>query len=446
MFDQESATSIAAAVRARKVKAVDIAAAALERLKSDPFNAVSAICAERALTDARVIDDRILRGENPGPLAGVPFGVKNLFDVKGIVTIAGSKIHADNQPAEEDAAVVKAMVNAGAIVTCALHMDEYAFGFTNENGHYGSCLNPLDKTRVSGGSSGGSAAAVGGGLLPLSLGTDTNGSIRIPAALCGIYGLKPTVGRISLDGGVLFARTLDTAGPFARTMEDVATVYRVLAGTSNSADEGPDQCFHVALADGYYQHEGDTIALRAAVSVAEVLNTDEVLKTITLPEPEASRAAAFAITACEGASYHHERLKTRALDVAPFARDRLMAGALFPSHWYLKAQNFRDWVRHSTLLAMEKAAIDIVVAPATPCVAPPLDQEQIEVAGKPCAKRSVLGRYTQPLASLGFPILTVPIKTPAQMPVGVQLLGRPGSEDLLLRAGRIVERAFLVQN
>ncbi|AZO68075.1 AtzE family amidohydrolase [Mesorhizobium sp. M6A.T.Cr.TU.016.01.1.1] len=441
MIDHQSAAAIAAAVRSGAANATDVAAAAIERLRADPYNAVSAICADRAMADAGEIDGKVARGQDPGPLAGVPFGVKNLFNVRGLVTIAGSKIHADNAPAEEDAAAVKGMVKAGAIIIGALHMDEYAFGFTNENGHYGPCLNPHDRTRVSGGSSGGSAAAVAGGLLPLSLGTDTNGSIRIPAALCGIYGLKPTVGRVSLDGGVLFAKTLDTAGPFANSMADLKAVYSVLAGSLDPEAEVAGGPLRVALADEYYQRGGDDIALQAAVAVARILTGGNAAQTISLPQPEASRASAFAITACEGAYYHHSRLRTRAMDIAPFARDRLMAGALFPSHWYLKAQKFRDWLRSHTLALMDKAEVDIIVAPATPCVAPRLDQETVDVAGRPALKRAVLGLYTQPLAPLGFPILTVPIRKAGEMPLGVQLMGRPGSEELLLRAGEIVEES-----
>jgi len=437
----EGVLAIAEAVRSRQVTAVDVVGDTISRMAADEFNAVSDICAERALRDAEGLDRKIRAGNDVGPLAGVPFGVKNLFNVEGIVTLAGSKIHADNPPASSDASVVGVMTKAGAIVVGALHMDEYAFGFTNENGHYGACLNPHDRSRVSGGSSGGSAAAVAGNLLPTALGTDTNGSIRIPAALCGIFGLKPTVGRISLEGGVLFAKTLDTAGPFARSAGDLSAVYYALSPSDRGSPARTPGAFRAALAGGYYQRDGEPEALRGAAEVARALGDGDQVRTIDLPEPEASRASAFAITACEGAAYHHERLVTRAADIAPFARHRLMAGAMFPAHWYLKAQKFRSWLRERTAEAMERSAVDLVIAPATPCVAPGLDEEMLCVAGTTVPKRSILGLYTQPLAPLGFPILTVPVHGRAGMPLGVQIMGRPGTENLLLQAGEFLEAA-----
>ena len=181
---------------------------------------------ESALSEAERIDRSIACGRDPGPLAGVPFAVKNLFDVAGVTTLAGSRINRERPPAERDAAAVAALRRAGAVLVGCLNMDEYAFGFTTENAHYGPTHNPHDPTRIAGGSSGGSAAAVAAGLVPLSLGSDTNGSIRVPASLCGVFGLQPTYGRVSRAGVVLFAgslaRATGSSAPSARGPSDRA--------------------------------------------------------------------------------------------------------------------------------------------------------------------------------------------------------------------------------
>src|SRR5579883_831896 len=212
MYD---AAGLAQAVRSRKVSAREVTSAALESIRklNSALNCFTGVFADSALLQADLLDRRIAAGEDPGLLSGVPFGVKNLFDVSGITTLAGSKIHAARPPAVNDATAVARLKNSGAVLLGALNMDEYAYGFTTENSHYGATHNPHHLDHVAGGSSGGSAAAVAAGLLPLALGTDTNGSIRVPAAFCGVFGLKPTYGRISRAGVSLFADSLDHVGP-----------------------------------------------------------------------------------------------------------------------------------------------------------------------------------------------------------------------------------------
>src|SRR5450755_3358371 len=204
------ALAIAAEVRAGRQSALETVRESLERIDAHngAINAFTAVIADRAMAAAKAIDAVRAGGGDPGPLAGVPFAVKNLFDVRGITTIAGSRIDATNAPAVRDATLVARLESAGAILVGALNMDEYAFGFSTQNTHYGATRNPHDVARIAGGSSGGSAAAVAAGLAPLTLGSDTNGSIRVPAAFCGILGLKPTYGRISRQGAFLFAQSL----------------------------------------------------------------------------------------------------------------------------------------------------------------------------------------------------------------------------------------------
>ena len=213
---QRSALAIAAAIRAGTTTAVAAVERTLDAIaRVDPqLNSFSAVTRARALDEARAVDARRAAGEALSPLAGVPYAVKNLFDVAGIATLAGSRVNADLPPAREDAMLVARMRDAGAVLVGALHMDEYAYGFTTENSHYGPTRNPHDPTRIAGGSSGGSAAAVAARLVPLSPGSDTNGSIRVPSSLCGVWGLKTTFGRLPRTGSFPFVASLDHLGPF----------------------------------------------------------------------------------------------------------------------------------------------------------------------------------------------------------------------------------------
>src|SRR5207342_2443384 len=194
------------------------------------LNAFTDVVAERARSKARALDRARSAGQRLGPLAGVPFAVKNLFDVKGLATRAGSKINRDLPPAARDATLIERMEAAGAVLVGALNMGEYAYDFTGENVHDGPSRNPHDRTRMTGGSSGGSGAAVGGGLVPIALGSDTNGSIRVPSSLCGIFGLKPTYGRLPRNRTFPFVASFDHLGPFARSARDLALAYDAMQG------------------------------------------------------------------------------------------------------------------------------------------------------------------------------------------------------------------------
>src|SRR5580700_10263378 len=230
--DGLSASEIAEAVKGRKLSALSVTEAALARIaKHDPvLNSFTDVTAERARAKARAVDAAIAAGQNAGPLTGVPFAVKNLFDVQGLATRAGSKINRDLKPSPRDATLIERMEAAGAVLVGALNMGEYAYDFTGENVHDGPSRNPHDPTRMSGGSSGGSGSAVGGGLVPLALGSDTNGSIRVPSSFCGIFGLKPTYGRLTRAGSFPFVSSLDHLGPLARTTVDLAVSYDAMQG------------------------------------------------------------------------------------------------------------------------------------------------------------------------------------------------------------------------
>ena len=219
--DRLSASEIAQAVASGKMSALSVTEAALARIAKHPIlNSFTDVVGERALARAQAIDAALARGDKPGPLAGVPFAVKNLFDVKGLPTRAGSKINRDLPPSARDATLIERLEDAGAILVGALNMGEYAYDFTGENVHDGGSRNPHDTSRMTGGSSGGSGGAVGGALVPLALGSDTNGSIRVPSSFCGIFGLKPTYGRLSRARSFPFVASFDHLGPFARFVDE----------------------------------------------------------------------------------------------------------------------------------------------------------------------------------------------------------------------------------
>ncbi|MEH2154874.1 AtzE family amidohydrolase [Nostoc sp.] len=444
------AVSIATAVREGKVSAVEVTKAALARIAAgdNQLNCFTAVIAEIAFRDAARIDREIVQGNHPGILAGVPFAVKNLFDIAGLTTLAGSKINAENPAASLDATAVAKLKQAGAVLVGALNMDEYAYGFVTENSHYGATHNPHDLQRVAGGSSGGSAAAIAAGLVPLTLGSDTNGSIRVPAALCGVFGFKPTYGRLSRAGVALFSSSFDHIGPFARSVQDIATVFDVLQGEDDRdpiCTKRPPElvlpqlnqdisAIRIAIAGDYFTKGAESEALAAVQKVADAI---EVTEYVTIPEADQARAAAFIITASEGANLHLDKLRCRPQDFDPATRDRFLAGALIPSSWYLQAQRFRKWYRDRVQEVFQN--VDVILAPTTPISAPLIGQQTMILDGEEILIRPHLGLFTQPLSFIGLPVLSVPIHRQNALPLGVQLIAAPYNEALILRVAAALE-------
>lgn len=454
-LNQADAIAIATAVRAGDVSAKEIVRDALEKIAArDPrLNAFTDVLQERALTEAEMLDKAIAAGQDPGPLAGVPFAVKNLFDVQGIPTLSGSKINRENPPAQKDAPAIATLTQAGAVLVGALNMDEYAYGFVTENSHYGDTRNPHDLERVAGGSSGGSAAAVAGGLVPITLGSDTNGSIRVPSSFCGIFGLKPTYGRLSRAGVSLFVSSLDHIGPFARSVRDIAQTFDLLQGydpadpvctqrlpepTLPQLELGIDG-LRIAIADGYFAKGAEPEIFAAVQKVAQALG---VSQTVTVPEAHRARAAAYVITVSEGSNLHFQNLQKRPQDFDPATRDRFLSGAFVPANWYLQAQRFRRWYRDRVREMFQN--VDLILAPVTPCVAPLIGQEKMVIDGVEVLTRPNLGLYTQPLSFIGLPILSVPVQQANGLPIGVQIIAAPYNEAAILRAARVLEAQGIV--
>src|SRR5712664_460279 len=452
--DGLSASEIAQGVTGRKMSALRVAEAALARIaKHDPvLNSFTDVTADRARAKARAIDAAVTAGKNAGPLAGVPFAVKNLFDVQGLPTRAGSKINRDLKPSPRDATLIERMDAAGAVLVGALNMGEYAYDFTGENVHDGPSRNPHDATRMTGGSSGGSGGAVGGGLVPLALGSDTNGSIRVPSSFCGIFGLKPTYGRLSRARSFPFVASFDHLGPFARNVDDLALAYDAMQGP----DPEDAACttrpvepvtpllaqdiggLRIAIAGGYFQKNVFPEAIEAVARVAKAIGTT---RTIENPEAARARAAAYVISTTEGASLHLDRLRQRPNDFDPAVRDRLLAGAMIPAPLVDRAQKFRRWYRAQVMELFK--SVDVLIAPATPCTAPKLGQVTFNLDGVDLPVRANIGIHTQPISFIGLPVVAVPVPL-EPMPIGVQIIAAPWREDIALRVAFALERAGAV--
>ena len=452
------AHTLSDAVRRREVSAVSVVEAAVQRVQhTDPrVNAFTQLTVQRALARATEIDVKLAAGDRATaelPLLGVPYAVKNLFDIEGITTLAGSKIERDKPAAKADAVLVQRLDAAGALLLGALNMDEYAYGFTTENSHVGPTCNPHDLTRLSGGSSGGSAAAVAAGQVPLTLGSDTNGSIRVPASLCGVFGLKPTFGRLPRTGSYPFVASLDHLGPFARSARDLALAYDAMQGhdagdPSNARRSveptvpglGAIDGLRIGVLGGWFREMALPEAVAAVDRVADALGA---ARTIHWPEVARGRAAAFLITNAESSNLHLPDLKTRAADFEPLSRDRFLAGALLPAAWVVQAQRMRRW--YARQVAATFADVDVVIAPATPCASPVIGTEWLDINGQRLPSRASMGLLTQPVSCIGLPVCAVPVwGAHASLPIGVQIIAAPWREDRVLAVAAALEAAGVV--
>ena len=331
----------------------------------------------------------------------------------------------------------------------ALNMGEYAYDFTGENVHYGPSRNPHDRARMTGGSSGGSGAAVAGRLVPFALGSDTNGSIRVPSSFCGVFGLKPTYGRLSRARSFPFVTSFDHIGPLARTVTDLAASYDAMQGpdaddpvcAARAAEPAQPllargcRDLRIAVTGGYFAAGLSPAGRTAMAAVSAAL---AVTREIEWPEAARARAAAYVITAAEGACLHLGRLRRRPRDFDPAVRDRLIAGAMVPAAAVEQAQKFRRWYRERILALFRD--VDVVLAPATPCTAPLLGETTLVLDGAAMPLRPNLGIYTQPISFIGLPVAVVPVAL-SPLPIGIQIIAAPWREDVVLRVAYELEQA-----
>jgi len=445
----------AASLRARRTSSVELTHACIARIEALDASLVAFITHtfESALADAKRADDELARGVDRGPFHGIPVALKDLYDAAGIATTAGSRIFAGNI-AKTDSAVTARLRGGGAVLLGKTNLHEWAFGVTNQNPHFGNARNPWDTTRIPGGSSGGSAIAVATGMCFLSPGSDTGGSIRIPAALCGIAGLKPTYGRISLRGVTPLAWSLDHAGPLARTVTDLAIALTQLAGHDaadpGSADEPVDD-YLTHLDDGVVglrilvpsEHFFDEVdpevdaATRAAAKVLAGLGA--VVEERALPQSALLRETQRAIISTDAAAYHREHMRDRPGDFGPYVLERMKAGEAVTGPDLATARRRQAEIRRAWTEVLDR--FDVILTPTTP--APALPREDGRTAGeRDAASARLLTSYTSPFNLTGLPALSIPCGfTRVGLPIGLQLAAGPWREAVLLRAARAYERA-----
>ena len=451
-----SITELARLIATKAVSPVEVVRAHLERIdaRDRELRAYITVCADAALEAARRAEAALMAGGPLGPLHGVPYGLKDLYDTAGVRTTGGSRIFADRVPAT-DATVVRRLAEAGAIVLGKLNMVEFAYGPEGLNPHYGHARNPWDRAahRIAGGSSSGSGVAVAAGLAPGALGSDTGGSIRIPASLCGITGLKPTYGRVSRAGVLPLAWSMDHVGPMTRSAADCALMLGAMAGydptdASSSVLPVPDYLaaltgdvrgVRVGLLRGFV--DAATPVVRAAVeaAAATLAGAGAVIDDVTLARADLVPAASLAVVGAEALAYHAGLLRTRAADYDPDIARRLRVSAFIGGAHYVRGQQTRALVRDEIDAALARR--DVLLAPSTPIVAPAVDERQATLGDGPADVRTALLRFTRPFNFSGHPACAVPCGfTEGGLPIGMQLIGRPFDEATLLRAADAFQR------
>jgi aspartyl-tRNA(Asn)/glutamyl-tRNA(Gln) amidotransferase subunit A len=442
------------ALRRKEVSPVEITKILLKRIEKydGKMNTFITVLEKPAIAAARRAEREIQRGKYRGVLHGIPYAPKDLFFTKGILTTCGSKILKNFKPTF-DATVIQRLSAAGAILLGKLNMHEFAYGTTSNNPHFGPVRNPWDVERVPGGSSGGSGAALAASLIPLSLGTDTGGSIRIPSALCGIAGLKPTFGRLSKHGVYPLCHSLDHPGPMAKSVLDLALAMNILAGhdpldPTTSTKPVPDYArglstslkgIRLGVPQDYYfdRLDGEVrTAVQRAIGHLEKLGAR--IQPISIPLLEEAAATAFILLLSEAAGTLEKFLFTRAQDLGKDVRSRLNVGATVRATQYLRAQRFRRKIQGHFAEALEK--VDVLVSPQLPVTAPKIGESHVSIGKAEEAVPAALTRFTRIYNLVGIPSLSIPCGFSSQgLPIGLQIAGKPFAEAAVLKVGHAYE-------
>lgn len=462
-MSKQSLTSLSALrlgkmIRDREVSSVDVTNTYLERIHSldKKVNSFIRVFDETAVSEAKKAQDEIMTGHWRGPLHGVPFAVKDLFDTAGVPTTAGSKVWRNYIPVA-DSYAVKKLRDAGAVLVGKLNMHELAFGVTSRNPHYGPILNPWDLTRMCGGSSSGSAAALAAGFVPLTLGTDTGGSIRIPSSLCGTVGLKPTYGLVSRRGVLPLAWSLDHVGPMTMQVEDIALSLGIIAGQDSqdltSADpkvedyitqlKGDLKGIVVGLPTTFFYEN-----LRADIkeTIFKAIKGLEALgarvREIEIPGIIEADHAAFTVLFCEASSCLETHARNRPRDVSEEVMSSVRLGMSIPATRYIHALRMRT--KLIGILTEVFSQVDLLVVPGTTVDAPPIESKEVSIGPDQILDiRSALTRFTRYFNLAGNPVLSVPCGLSShRLPVGMQIVGRPFDEATLLKTGYLFQKAF----
>ena len=449
--------SLAAAIRGRRISSVEAVQECLARVArlDGRLRAFITVDADGALARARALEVEAAAGRWRGPLHGVPLAHKDLFHIGGLPTSCGTKT-AESFFAERDATAVARLIEAGANTLGKLNMAELALGPFGDNAHHGDAQNPWRAGHVSGGSSSGSGVAVAAGLALGALGTDTGGSIRLPAACCGIVGLKPTYGRVSRAGAMPLSWAMDHIGPMARTVADVALMLEVIAGpdpadTTSSAREVPGYLaelerppagLRVALPENYYL---DGVSAEVAAATRDALAAFERLgarvASIRLPDPQVIHDVSSIIARAESSAVHSRVLRERPHELQPAVRARLAVGTRISAHDYLQALRLRARLARDFNEEVFAEA-DLLILPAIPEPAPALADATAGEGETIAARMGRFSRLTRPWNGLGLPALALPCGFAASgLPLGLQIVGRPFDEATVLRAGHAYEGA-----
>jgi len=431
-------------LRAGKITALDFTDTCLRRIEElqPRLNAFIRVMADEARREADTADRELASGIDRGPLHGVPIAVKDLIDITGVPTTAASRVR-DGHVAAADAPVITNLRQAGAVLIGKTNLDEFAFGTTSENSAFGPVRHPIDPSRSPGGSSGGSAVAVATGMALAALGTDTGGSIRIPAAACGTSGLKPTLGEISTEGVVPLARTLDHVGPFARTVGDARLVYRALLGSNDEplAASSP-RAFRLGVPRGYLCDLLDAdVRARFDEAVTALRRAGASITDVTIPHASSTPAVYIHIHSSEAATYHARSLDTHADRYTPVVRRRLEVGRYVLAQDYVRAMEGREVLRGEVDAAL--ADCDALLLPALPIPAPPIGADTVIVNGAAEPVRALMLRETQLFNVTGHPAISIPCGVTSQgLPVGLQVVGHRNRTDALLSVGLTVEKTL----
>lgn len=454
-IDPQNLRDAARLINSGKVSSVEMTKAALDRAKSsrDRLNAFIEIEEEAALAGAEAADAMQTSGQKLGPLHGVPLAHKDMYDRAGFVTGCGSKIRA-NHVATSTSTVMQRLEAAGAISIGRLNMSEFAMGPTGHNFHHGRAINPVDPERITGGSSSGSGAAVGGGVVLAALGSDTGGSIRLPAACCGVVGIKPTQGRVSRHGAMPLSFSQDCIGPLARSVEDAYLLLQLISGpdgqdTTCAAIDPPGaltrdlSSVRIGMAAGIFADNLDGDTAKGVETAARVL-ADSAKSVTAAPIPDFSAIAelANAVAMAEAGSFHFDWMRDRPEDYGPQVRMRLSQSLAIPAPIYLRALQARS-VMLSELLDTAFAKADVLIAPTMPFVVPL--SADVDVGSSPSmnAVISAMTSLTRPFSYLGLPVVTVPVGVSAQgLPVALQIIARPWREDLAASVALHLEQAL----
>ena len=428
-------------LRAREVTAAGVVADCLQRIdEGRRLNAFITVMADQARRQAEDADRELAAGRDRGPLHGVPIAIKDLIDIEGLPTTAASRVR-EGHVAPADAVAITRLRQAGAVIVGKTNLHEFAYGTTSEDSAFGPVRNPHDPARSPGGSSGGSAVAVAAGMALAALGTDTGGSIRIPAAACGTVGLKPTYGELSLDGVVPLARSLDHLGPFARTVTDTWLVYRALVGatepsTLRAAAVG---ALRLGVPRRYFcERLDDQVGTRFDEVLERLRRTGAQIEEVDIPRASATPAVYLHVHAVEGSEYHARMLDVAGNRYTPMVRLRLEMGRYILAEDYVRAKNGFEALRGEVDGALGDR--DALILPTLPIPAPPLGAESVMVNGTPEPVRAMMLRCTQLFNVTGHPAVSLPCGSTSQgLPCGLQLVGRRFETDALMRVALAVE-------